>query len=227
MPLRESKGNMYSFVTHTWGPIKGLCEHSCEYCYMKQFKQNPVRLDEKELKTNLGSGNFIFVGSGTDMFANNVPEEWIRKVFLHCGGFWKNKYLFQSKNTRRFNDYNILHNFPADTVLGTTIETDDCGLLKKISNTPGPFSRAKHLSMFLDHERMVTIEPVLQFNLENLIQIIRVAEPAWVNIGADSKHHNLPEPSWEKVQALIAELGKFTEVRQKSNLERLKKQPAD
>ena len=37
----------------------------------------------------------------------------------------------------------------------------------------------------------------------------------------ESKGHNLPEPSWDKVQELIAALKEFTEVKVKSNLERL------
>jgi molybdopterin converting factor small subunit len=36
--------------------------------------------DEKELKTDLGKGNFIFVGSSCDMWAQNIPEEWIEKL---------------------------------------------------------------------------------------------------------------------------------------------------
>ncbi len=74
MSLRKQTGNMYSFVTHTWNPIKGRCPHECEYCYMRRFPQGPLHLDEKELWTDLGSGNFIFVGSGTDMWAEEVRE---------------------------------------------------------------------------------------------------------------------------------------------------------
>ena len=58
--MNKQKGNMYGFVTHTWNPIRGECPHDCKYCYMKKWgKQKPLRLVEKELKTDLGSGNFI------------------------------------------------------------------------------------------------------------------------------------------------------------------------
>ena len=77
--LNKSKGNMYEFVTHTWNAIKGECYHQCSYCYMKRWgRLKPVRLDEKELKTDLGNDNFIFVGSSCDMFAQNIPDEWIK-----------------------------------------------------------------------------------------------------------------------------------------------------
>lgn len=43
----------------------------------------PLRLELKELKVNLGEGNFIFVGSSTDEWAANVPSEWIGNLVLH------------------------------------------------------------------------------------------------------------------------------------------------
>ena len=54
MALRKSKGNMYSFITHTWNPVKGICYHDCSYCYMKGFKNlelKPIRLVANEFKT--------------------------------------------------------------------------------------------------------------------------------------------------------------------------------
>ena len=75
MALNKQKGNMYAFVTHTWNAVKGKCPHDCEYCYMKEFPQGELKFDEKELKTDLGEGNFIFVGSSCDMFADAVPSQ--------------------------------------------------------------------------------------------------------------------------------------------------------
>jgi DNA repair photolyase len=79
MALNKQKGNMYGFVTHTWNPIKGICPHGCEYCYMRGRVQSYPHLDEKELRVDLGSGNTIFVGSSCDMWAAEIPEEWIRE----------------------------------------------------------------------------------------------------------------------------------------------------
>ena len=50
---------------------------------------------------------------------------------------------------------------------------------------------------------------------------IELIGPSWVNIGADSKGHGLPEPSRDKVVALIERLSQVTEVKQKPNLKRL------
>ena len=107
MALNKSKGNMYEFVTHTWNTVKGACPHDCSYCYMKGIAkrfckpQLPIHFDEKELKTNLGEGNFIFVGSSNDLFAKNIPAEWVLKTFDYCDKF-NNRYFFQSKNPKGF-----------------------------------------------------------------------------------------------------------------------------
>jgi len=70
MALNPSNGNMYDFVTHTFNTVKGTCEHDCSYCYMKNWhERGAIKLDNEEFKTDLGTGNFIFVGSGTDLFA--------------------------------------------------------------------------------------------------------------------------------------------------------------
>ncbi len=69
----------------------------------------------------------------------------------------------------------------------------------------------------------VTIEPIMAFDLNALVELIEICNPTQVNIGADSGHNRLPEPSREEVLALIAELEKFTTGELKPNLTRLLK----
>jgi len=221
MGLNPSNGNMYPFVTHTWNTVKGKCPHDCFYCYMKRFgEQKPIRFDEKELSTDLGEGNFIFVGSSCDMWADEVEVLWIYKTLLHCKKF-KNKYLFQSKNPLRFIDF--ISQFPPNTILGTTIESNlefNC-----MGETPSPMNRALAInkaSKFF--KTMVTVEPALIFDPMELLNLIYICNPEWVNIGADSQGHNLPEPSSDKIHALIDTLRDANiEVKIKSNLKRLMK----
>jgi DNA repair photolyase len=185
---------------------------------MKNFALNPIRLDESEFKTDLGRGNFIFVGSGTDMFADDVNADWIKAVLALCAIHNENKYLFQTKAPWRFIEFESL--FPKQTILGTTIESNRD---YEISKAPKVMKRADSLCLLeaQGFETMVTIEPILDFDVDPLINLIKLANPTWVNIGADSKGHKLPEPSKEKLAEFIEKLEKETDVKLKSNLRRL------
>jgi DNA repair photolyase len=228
--LNESKGNMYEFVTHTWNVIKGKCPHDCEYCYMKIFKQRELHFDRKELETDLGTGNFIFVGSSCDMFAEAVPNEWIESVLKHCNKYPENQYLFQSKNPERVAKFlsnsdsskiEVSHNLPKKSVIGTTIETNR--VYKQMGNTISPQRRAEAMRFIKEagYETMVTLEPIMDFDLDPLLHVIEIASPNWVNIGADSKGHKLPEPTKEEVLQLVEGLRSITTVLKKRNLGRL------
>ena len=223
MALRKQTGNMYSFVTHTWNPIKGKCSHDCHYCYMKKFKLGDLRLDEKDLQTELGDGKFIFVGSSTDMWAKDVPDEWIAQVLRAIGEHNLNTYLFQSKDPSRFIDFMPLY-ASHRLFFGTTMETNR---KNDFSRAPSVRERSHYLNKFKslwgNVKPMVTIEPIMDFDLKPMVHLIKEAEPTWVNIGADSKGHGLPEPSADKIANLIGELERFTLVKEKSNLKRLTK----
>ena len=216
--LNKQKGNMYPWVTHTWNPIKGRCPHECAYCYMKRYwyRLKEPHLDEKSLKDNLGYGNVIFVGSSIDMWADEIPDEWIVKILDYLNTYPDNIYLFQSKNPHRFALY--FQDFPPNVILGTTIETNRN--IENITKAPSPVNRYMH--MLNDFPRkMVSIEPIMDFDLDEMVRWIEDIQPTFVSIGADSKGNNLPEPPSYKIKALIDKLEKITEVRIKKNLGRL------
>jgi hypothetical protein len=226
MPLRKAKGNMYGFITHLWNPIKGECPHDCSYCYMKGIHKrfgSPglLHLVEKELKTNLGKGNFIFVGNTTDMFATDVSMQDIRAVLNRCLEFPGNKYFFQSKNTYNLSYHEVM--FPANSVVCTTLETNR-NYYPIMGNSPTPHIRAFYFKVIpSSFEKHITIEPIMDFDLPEFVEMIKDCAPAQVNIGADSGRNGLPEPPAGKVLELIAELEKFTKVVRKPNLARLLK----
>ena len=227
MGLNISKGNMYGFVTHTWNTIKGKCPHGCSYCYMKRFgEQKPIRFDEKELREfdrdmkKYGEGQFIFVGSSCDMFAADIPAEWIIKTLDHCKKF-DNTYLFQSKCPESFLDFGTC--MPDKVVFCTTIETNR-HYENIMGQSPSPYNRARamlELSEFC--KTYVTIEPIMDFDLEKMVQLIMACGSSQINIGADSGGNKLPEPSTEKLRQLIVELGMNNgrKVVAKDNLKRL------
>jgi hypothetical protein len=70
---------------------------------------------------------------------------------------------------------------------------------------------------------MITIEPIMDFDLPEFLEWIKRCNPQQVNIGADTGCNHLREPSKEKVLELIEALSKFTTVKQKKNLNRILK----
>lgn len=224
MPLNKVKpnSNMYDWLDATWNTVKGKCPHDCAYCYMKKWgKQPALRFDEKELKTDLGKNNFIFVGSSCDMFADEIPFKWIADTLEYCRKF-DNKYLFQTKNPAKI--VLLRSGLPKNTIIGTTIETNT--YYSEMGKTPFPEERASGMYManFFGYRTFVTIEPIIDFTLDALTAMIKLCKPSFVNIGANTNSKvKLPEPSPKKITALIEELKHFTEVKIKSNLKRLMK----
>ncbi len=219
--------NMYNWVTKKRNFIGGQCPHQCSYCSTDSFKKRfpnankkysgELRLIEKELEKNEGSGNVIFVQNCSDLFAEGVKSECIKKVLEHCNQF-DNTYLFQTKNPERFLEFSGL--FPKKSILGTTIESNRDHNLSK-----APKAKERYVALGCDHlseyDKMINIEPILDFDLKELVDMIKHVNPKFVSIGADSKDHNLQEPSPEKVNSLVKEIKKFTEVKVKPNLKRL------
>jgi DNA repair photolyase len=182
---------------------------------MKRWGElKPQRLDEKEFKTDLGKGNFIFVGSSNDMFANNTPTEWTKRIIEYLKKF-DNKYLLQTKNPRNYHKYDLPENF----VLGCTIESDRVWY-DYMGKTPPPWGRAYEMQK-IKNKKFITIEPILDFTVENFLEIIKIVNPDWVNIGADTGNNHLPEPSKEKVDLLINSLK--SKVTIKKNMKRINK----
>ena len=225
----KNEGNMYEGF-QTWNPLAGECPHKCQYCSTHNLKKRfpainakysgELRLDEKAMNKSLGKGNTIFVVAQNDLFADVVPEEFIIKIIDRCKQFPENEYFFQSKNPGRIIDfYNEMESL--NPTICTTIESN-LFYEEYMGNTPKIAERIKAMAILRnDFHTAITIEPIIDFDLKHLVDIIRFARPDYVNIGADSKNNNLPEPSKEKVLALINELQRFTVIRRKTNLSRL------
>lgn len=224
----------------TWNPLGGKCLYKCIYCYVENKIApwlarmgcpkylGPTRLLSKELVTRLrkpDDGKVIFVQSNGDLFGYWVFSSDISLVLAHCREYPDNTYLFQSKNPGRFLDF--INDFPPKTILGTTLETNRN---YNLSAAPGPRQRYKALlKIEKTLERrypkiMVSLEPLIDFDLLRFVSWIENLGPAFVSVGADtSKHSVLAEPSVWKVRRLLSKLEGITEVRVKKNLQRLLK----
>lgn len=222
--LRPSKGDMYEFVTYTWNPVSGKCYHNCKYCYMKQINPNAgqLRLAVESFEDYLGRGHYIFIGSSTDLFADNVPSEWIKWVLKYCQYYndptSPNKFLLQSKNPRRFLEF-INHPLMEHVEFCTTLETNRF-YPDIMNNAPRIEDRVEAMERIaeLGFKTMITAEPLMDFDLDVFAAHIRRCKPQQVNIGKESFGMvKLPEPTPEKVRDLAATLSEFTKVKIKKN----------
>lgn len=231
--LKKSVGNMYPWVTHTHAHLGGECPHKCSYCYVDHPAwgrpgkyTGPLRLIENEFSINYGAGRTIFIENCNDLFAMDVPVRFIMRILGHCLNFPENTYVFQTKNPVRYLSIdsfarleNIRPIFPDRSIYGVTIESNR--YYPEISKAPSPPVRMKAM-VELKGRKFVTVEPILDFDPDILGRWIRDISPEFVNIGADSKGHNLPEPGPGKVRRLIELIGEAgIEIREKHNLNRL------
>lgn len=224
-------GNMYSDSVKQWNVFVG-CWYDCVYCrksFQAQMKrQKPMldkngkkrgcqkcydyephfheeRLNDKLPKTS--GDEFIWVGSSGDISFISIKN--LFKIFQKIEAYPKRTFFFQTKNPKFFLNYN----FPKNTLLGITLESDV--IYPQISNAPLVYDRI-HSFEILNHPRkVITIEPILEFNFRIFLYWLQILNPERIYIGYDTKKNDLSEPSLEKTKKLIKELEKFTIVKTK------------
>lgn len=229
----------------TWNPAFG-CLHECYNgkCWAKKtasefqargnpkykngfapgFDPNdPYILGKKHFK----AGEFVFVVSMGDLFGEWVDSEIIHKVMTIVWNHPDTTFLLQTKNPSRFAQLIKSDWITPNCILGTTLETNwFYPVYSAITPKPRQRERAM-LKIAQDYPRLkrfISIEPIMEFSTFFFSNMIKALSPAIVEIGADTCHAGLPEPSPEKVRWLIEELKKFVpSVVVKDNLERLLK----
>ncbi|KKN71400.1 hypothetical protein LCGC14_0421220 [marine sediment metagenome] len=209
--------NMYSLNVKTWSPFVG-CKFDCTYCknsFQAQLKrwakkncqkcynfephEHPERLAQSLPKT--GYMQFIFTCSMGDI--SFCSTEYLERIVDRIRREPDKTFLIQSKNPLTFNRVK----WPSNVILGTTIETDS--LPQGISNAPLLLYRVLDLISIKHNLKMVTIEPIMDFALCNILQWIKGINPCMVWIGYNSRNNKLPEPSIEKVRELHWQLSKM------------------
>ncbi len=222
--------------TKTWNPFVG-CRFDCVYCepsFKRQLKRVAFKIKctkcfdyvphfHHARMRRIPSARIVFVcGTGDITFC---PNWYVRKIFEAIDNHRPRKektYYFQSKNPIVFNRY--LDWFRANqdkVILLTTLETNRDEGYEKISKAPPPLKRFKDFYELYYPRKVVTIEPVLDFDYANfLLWFLRLKQQKcleYVWYGFDTKKCGLPEPTIGKAQAFVNQLIGFDiEVRGKS-----------
>lgn len=222
---------MFKSIDKTWNVFVG-CEFECSYCNARKAAETRLRhipryrdgfkphLVNSELTKTFKPGEFIFVAYMGDIsFASPEAQSRILRR-IQC--FPRTRFLLQSKKPIMFEGID----FPKwdNLVFGTTIETNRDYHLTK---APEPYDRYRSM-VWLDHpHNFISIEPIMDFDLEILLRWMRTIRPEIIEVGADNYHNHLPEPPALKLRILLDHLKHICpKVIEKDGLSRLKEEVA-
>lgn len=224
---------MFRSISSTWNVYVG-CRFECSYCNARKaaltrFKHVPrykdgftPKLVEEELKRRFKPGEFIFVAYMGDISWALHP--WVERILARIRQFPETYFLLQTKHPKVFWEWDLV--LPPNVYLGTTIESNRDYHLTK---APAPIERFRYLTGYPHNRKFLSIEPIMDFDLEELLTWVKLMQPNIIEIGADNYHNNLLEPPWWKVEKLIENLremktalGKSLIVIEKEGLHRLK-----
>ena len=170
----------------------------CKQCESYSPHEHPERL------TRLYPDKTILTCTFGDI--SFAKPEFMAKVFEVMRSDTKDRnWLLQSKNPKCFEQY--LSQLPENTYLVTTLETNR-DTTKRISKAPLTSKRLADFKALKWDKKFVTVEPVMDFDLEEFTDMILSVKPECVFIGYNSKPNKvkLPEPSKEKTLELIKRL---------------------
>lgn len=135
----------------------------------------------------------IFVCSMADLFGDWVPDEWIEQVFKACKAAPQHRYLFLTKNPKRFKM--LRENgikLPKDCWIGTSVTRD----AEQADQYTG---RTRYLSDNWDTTAkwFVSVEPIQERMSRNSIENLTAMH--WVIIGAETGNRKgkvVPRKEW-------------------------------
>jgi hypothetical protein len=167
-------------------------------CYNYKPHTHPNRLNEYLPRTN--NNEFIFTCSSADIAFCSTP--YLKKIIKRIEKEEDKTFLIQSKDPKTFG--RVI--FPENVILGTTIETNRDKY--KISKAPKTSKRFKDFLKIKHPLKMITVEPVLDFDLDVMVRWVKQIKPCVVWLGFDSKNNNLPGPDLKKFNRLQREIKK-------------------
>jgi hypothetical protein len=222
--LMDKSNRMYA-NTKTWNPFVG-CGFDCLYCE-PTFKRGVKRFGlasncegcVKYLPHTHGyrlgkipTGYEIIFVAGTGDISFCTPEFTLRIIEAVKENNKKHPeqiYYFQSKNPKYFEQF--LTEFPENVILVTTLETNRDKGYEETSKAPLPSVRYRDFAFLKYPKKVVTIEPIMDFDVPIFTEMIRNINPLYVWIGFNSKPLEvwLPEPSKNKVEWFIDRLTNY------------------
>jgi hypothetical protein len=207
--------HMYA-AAKTWNPFKG-CEYNCAYCvpsFQRQAKRQMhnckkcydyVPHEHPDKLAAIPSAEIVFVCGNSDL--SFCTPAYIRRIIEAIRNRRNKKpqtFYLQSKKPSCLAPF--LKTLPSNIVLVTTLETNRDKGYGLVSKAPKPSVRYKQFLALRYPRKVITAEPVMDFDVQEFAdRIIRIRpEYVWLGYNSRDKEVQLPEPSPEKLQALVA-----------------------
>lgn len=182
----------------TWNPVRGCTKVSpgCKHCYAETFAERfrgvpghpyeqgfDLRLVPKKLDEPLKwkAPRRIFVNSMSDLFHEDVPERYIRRVFVTMEVADWHIYQILTKRAERLAQMAPSLPWPAHVWQGVSVEDRRYGL-----------PRIDFLRRVPAALRFLSVEPLLED-----LGAVDLSGIAWVIVGGESGHGARPmRPEW-------------------------------
>lgn len=185
-------------------------KRGCQDCYdyIPHFHEDRITKEycKKHFKKTK-EDEFIWVCSSGDISFTSIKN--LFKIFHRIEEYPDRTFFFQTKNPKFFQHYN----FPKNVILGITLETNR--FYPTVSKAPKPEVRYKDFLEIEHPRKIVTIEPIMQFDLYPFTLMIKDIRPERVYVGYDTRKCGLIEPSLTATRRLVEYLEKFTKVKLK------------
>ncbi len=229
--VKNKSDRMYSHRRENIGIVEG-CPFNCIYCQFRKLQRRfgkgeddinyvPHYHLERLLKKPLLTNGIEFVTIGLNGDISCASDEVMGQVIQYCTNWKDRTFLLQTKNPERL----IPFKYPDNVIIGITLETNrdriwgrgeaeeahvpkDASITSydQISKAPLPHERFINMCFIVHKRKMVTIEPILDFDMVDLIIFLKYIAPERVYIGYDSGNYKLPEPPLQKTKELVEKL---------------------
>ena len=192
-----AQGSGIEWTESTWNPVTGCTKISpgCKYCYAERMAQRLQTMGQAnyangfaltlqphmlELPLRWKKPQVIFVNSMSDLFHEDVPIEYIQRVFDVMGRADWHRFQVLTKRSARLAALDSNLHWTPNIWMGVSVESDEYRL--RIDELRATQARLKFLSL----------EPLL-----GPLQNLDLRGIDWVIVGGESGHKARPmNPAW-------------------------------
>jgi hypothetical protein len=213
---RSKNKRMFPFIDITPNPLGGSC-YGCSYCYIhgiNGMKKRFPHIREKysynfrlydHILERTYKDKAIFFCDCIDWLHHGNSTENVYKIIEWIERSPSSTFLSLTKNPNRYLE--LRDDLPVNMILGITGESNI--EYPDISNAPNVYRRFRNFikvsshRKLLQYPRLISIEPIQKFDMNEFVFYIQSCDPNCVVIGYDSHGCKLKEPTLKETLSLI------------------------